>query len=190
MSERLVISPEQREPLLEAHEHLALPDAAHAEPLRPGESDPMDVVEARQHVEEAARSNELLNPLERLQAAENESETSSPAFIDRTLRQISLRRELQHVQRALPPAQRLLSKVVHQPVVRVVSETAGASVGRPSGLLGGGLFALLGTSFYLYYAKQIGFTYNYFVFFLLFLVGFALGIAFEFVARMLARSRH
>ena len=52
----------------------------------------------------------------------------------------SLSRELQEIRRRLPASQRALSRLIHQPTVRLVSEAAGRSVSRPSGLLGGSLY--------------------------------------------------
>lgn len=52
-----------------------------------------------------------------------------------------------------------MSKVIHQPVVRNVSEAAGKTVSRPSGLLGGSLMAFIGTSAYFYLAANQGFKY-------------------------------
>ncbi len=89
---------------------------------------------------------------------------------------------------------RTLSKVIHQPVVRAVSEPAGKTVSRPSGLLGGGLVAFLGTSAYLYLAKSTGMAYSYFVFIGLFVGGFVVGVALELLIHALSgrskRSGH
>ena len=164
-----------------------LPDAAHAEALRPGEADPLLRAEqARSEVEQHADAS---NPLQRLEAAENASQGPAPSHVNRELKAITLRRELQQIRRQLPATQRRLSQLVHQPVIRVVSEAASKSVSRPSGLLGGGLVAFLGCSGYLYLAKHIGFTYNYFVFILLFVLGFGIGLLLELVVWLVIGRR-
>jgi hypothetical protein len=174
-------TPEHHE-LLTAH---ASPEKAKSEPA---EKDPAQIAqEARTAVAEVTRSETQPNPLERLQAAE-QSPQAAPQHINRELKQITLRRELQYIRRQLPAPQRALSKIVHQPAVRAVSENAGKTVSRPSGLLGGGLVALIGTSSYLYLAKHIGFTYNYGVFLVLFVAGFAVGLGLELLVH-LATSR-
>lgn len=129
--------------------------------------------------ETIAHTPNQVNPIEKLKADENAPQPVQPTRVNRELRQITLRRELQHIRRKLPAPQRTLSKVIHQPVVRVASEAAGNTVSRPSGLLGGGLVALVGTTLYLVLANHVGFQYNYGVFLVLFVVGFALGLLIE-----------
>jgi hypothetical protein len=83
----------------------------------------------------------------------------------------------------------VLSRVVHQPVVRAVSEAAGKTVSRPSGMLGGGLVAFIGSLGYLYLTKHIGFEYNFTVFLVLFAGGFVLGVVLELVVWLLLKNR-
>lgn len=188
MSEKLNIRPESHEsqPTLHTPErakHLKSPEINPAEVAK-------DLKEARKHIAETARSEEENNPIEALQAAEKASRPATPTYVNRELKQITLRRELQHIQRKLPTPQRTLSKIVHQPVVRVVSEAAGKTVSRPSGLLGGGLMAFLGTTGYLYLARHVGFTYNYLIFLLLLVGGFLLGVGLELLVYLATASRH
>ena len=63
--------------------------------------------------------------------------------------------------------------------MQAASDALGKTVTRPSGLLGGGLVAFLGSGSYLYLAKHIGFQYNYFVSTVLFVIGFAIGLGLE-----------
>jgi hypothetical protein len=188
MSEQINFKPEQHKA------PPALPTAEQAEPLRTGEADPVKrqakaLNEARTIVAETTQSESPPNPLETLQTAEKASQPITPHQVNRELKQITLRRELQQIRRKLPGPQRVLSKVIHQPVVRVVSETAGKTISRPSGLLGGGLVAFLGTTSYLYLARHLGFTYNYLVFLLLLAGGFILGLALELLVHLATASR-
>ncbi len=130
------------------------------------------------------------NPLEGLKAAEEAAQPAPSLNVNRELKQITLRRELQQIRRRLPAPQRTLSKVIHQPVVRVTSEFAGKTVTRPSGLLGGGVVALTGTSIYLYMANHIGFAYNYGVFLILLGLGFVLGLVIELLVSLAFKARH
>ena len=82
-----------------------------------------------------------------------------------------------------------LSKVIHQPVIERVSEVAGATVARPSGILGGGLFAVLGSAILLYVTKHYGYHYNYLIFGMLFVGGFAAGMIVELVLRTVIRKK-
>ena len=129
------------------------------------------------------------NPIEELRAAEKASRPTAKPRIDRELRTRTLNRELLHIQRTLPATQRSFSKLIHQPVVRAVSEATSQTVSRPSGLLGGGLVAFLGTSGYLYLAKHLGLRYNYLIFLLLFIAGFAFGLVLELAVHRSTASR-
>lgn len=116
------------------------------------------------------------------------SGSSTPSYTNKELKVAALNRTLKHLQHELPPVQRLLSKTIHQPAIRRVSAATGQTVGRPSGLLGGGLCAFLGSLIYLYLAKHIGFSYNYLLFFVLFLGGFVVGVILELLLSLAIRS--
>lgn len=105
-----------------------------------------------------------------------------PQLVDKAVKMFRMRRNLSYVQNQLKPAEKSFSRIIHQPLVRRVSETAGKTATRPSGMLGGGLFAFIGSSLYLYLAHHIGFTYNYLVFLLFFGGGFMGGVALEYAA--------
>lgn len=98
-----------------------------------------------------------------------------PQLIDNAIKTLRMRRNLGHVQNKLKPAEKSFSKVVHQPLVQLVSESAAKTISRPSGILGGGVVAFLGSLGYLYLSRHLGFTYNYLFFLLFFIAGFALG---------------
>lgn len=167
-----------------------LPDAEHAEPLRNGEKDPAQaIVEARKDIAETTRAESQHNPIEELEEAQKASQTTSPTHINRELKQITLQRELQQIRRQLSAPQKTLSKFIHQPVVRNVSEVTGKTISRPSGLLGGGLLAFIGSSAYLYLAKHQGFDYNYIVWFMLFAGGFLVGLVLELIVWSATSSR-
>jgi hypothetical protein len=189
MSEKLNLEGEQIGALLRATEREIVPGNGHAEKPKHSEADRAKQTEkARASVEHAAARHKT-NPVEHLQAAEKASEPAQHTYINRELKSITLRRELQQIRRKLPAPQRALSKLIHQPAVRVVSEGVGKTVSRPSGLLGGGLVAFIGSSGYLYLAKHMGYTYNYFVFLVLFAGGFALGLILELTVYSLTRRK-
>ena len=175
-------------PSPEQHELLTALSTPEKSPQHHPEADPHQLVaEARQDIAETAGSSRSV--LEHLEAAEAEAPASTPASISRELKRTTLNRELKAIRRKLPARERALSRVVHQPVVRAVSETASKTVSRPSGLLGGGLVAFIGSSGYLYLAKHLGFSYNYFVFLVLFAGGFVVGLILELLVYTLMRPR-
>jgi hypothetical protein len=189
MRERLVIHPENNhelEPVVEHHKpRHEQAEVKHHKP----EKDPTQAAAEARTAAKHEHATDAPNPLERLKATDNESLQVNPRLVSSELQKISLRTQLTRVRRSLSSPERLLSQVVHQPAVRVVSEAAGKTISRPSGLLGGGLVALLGTSTYLYLAKHLGFEYNYGVFLILFAGGFVLGLILELVVHYATASR-
>lgn len=186
MSEQAPVNHEVFE--IKTPEHLALPTAEQAEALRPGEQDPAEQLEAARSAVEANQTND--NPIERINAAEKAAAEPVPTHVNRELKNITLGRELKQIRSKLNAPNKVLSKVIHQPVVRAISETSGKTVARPSGLLGGGLVALLGTSSYLYFARHIGLEYNYFAFLVFFAAGFGLGLVLELAVWSVTRRNH
>lgn len=162
------------------------------EAIQPGEvvKNGKNVEQARSEVKQEVGANQSRARAELAGTEQVRDPADSAQQISRELRQASWRQEISAIQRRLSAPQRALSRVVHQPTVRVVSEVAGRSVSRPSGLLGGGLVAFIGSSSYLYYAHHRGFRYNYFAFFILLLIGFAIGLALELAVHFATRSRH
>ena len=189
MSELAPQAPEHQEALPEGqHEALltaTTPEASHAE--QP-EAEPSQYIEA---ASKAAETNASVdNPLERLKAAEKaEATQDKPGFVTQQDKKTTLNRKLKQVQRELPVTDRALSKVIHQKTIRAVSEASAKTLTRPSGLLGGGLLAFIGTSAYLFFTKYIGIPYNYGIFVLLFIGGFILGLLLELVVWSMT-SRH
>jgi hypothetical protein len=129
------------------------------------------------------------NPLEAHQEAEAAKAEPASTLITPALKTATKNRQLQQVRRQLPARDKALSKVIHQPVIRAVSEVAASTLSRPSGLLGGGIVAFIGSAAYLYFTRHVGVPYNYFVFSLLFVGGFALGLVLEFIVWTLTASR-
>lgn len=161
-----------------------------AEPLRKNEKDPAAALqEARTKVHETTRAETRANPVEALHASEKAARPAQPLHVNRELKNITLNRELTAIRRKLSAPQRVLSKVIHQPVIRAVSEPLGKTVSRPSGLLGGGLVAFFGTSSYLYLAKHNGMRYSYFVFLALLFGGFIVGLLLELMVYVATSSR-
>lgn len=153
---------------------------------------------SRQHDEEKAEHlDEVRNEIAQearetddvLQAHhEQERPDDAPSLVGRDLKEIKYKRTLQSVRKDLNAPEKLLSKVIHNPLVDAVSEVAEKTIARPSGLLTGSIFAFLGSSSFLYAAKHYGFEYNFLIFALFFIGGFALGLLIELVMRMIKRS--
>lgn len=144
-----------------------------------------------EHAEVArAAAHEAATSTERLALpVDDKPADNQPLYIDKVVKKLKLKQNLGQIRGQLSPAKRALSRVVHQPVVRAVSEASARTVTRPSGLLGGGLCAFIGSLAYLYLAKHIGFSYNYMLFLVLLVGGFAIGVALEMLL-WLVRPKH
>jgi hypothetical protein len=124
--------------------------------------------------ETQARSGAEMNQA----SAETNTEPTS-SYINHELKDLAYRRTMSRVRTRLSSPEKLFSRMVHAPVVDEVSEFAATTIARPSGILGGSIFALLGSAFVLYLAKHYGFEYNFLLFGLLFSGGFVIGILIE-----------
>ncbi len=107
----------------------------------------------------------------------------------RKLKADAYKRTLSRTRQQLKIPDRILSKITHQPVIDAVSNVAGKTVARPSGILGGSLCALIGSAWLLYASKHVGFNYNYLAFLLLIIGGFFFGLTAELIIRTIARLR-
>lgn len=112
-----------------------------------------------------------------------------PTFINKELKNAAYQRTLKKTQSKLSAPSRSFSKLIHQPAVEAVSEAAGKTVARPSGILAGGIFAFLGSSFFLWMARHYGFEYNFLLFALFFVGGFFLGLLAELIIRLIKHRR-
>jgi hypothetical protein len=137
--------------------------------------------------QEANKEAAEKNPVDEFIASQTET-SPQQTFVNSNLKKIAAKQQLKQIQQQLPRSDRALSKVVHQPLIRVVSDNAGKTITRPSGLLGGGVVAFLGTSLYVYFTKHIGLQYNYLLFALFFVGGFVLGLMLELIIRL--NSKH
>ncbi len=132
---------------------------------------------AQQAKEEAVAGKEM--PVhEKAGAAE------SPLLVSKELHQQTWSRALTRIRKQLPLPEKALSKVIHQPTVDAVSRVGSKTVARPSGVLSGAICAFIGSSALLWMAKHYGFTYNYLLFALFFVGGFAIGLALEALAKL------
>lgn len=108
-----------------------------------------------------------------------EKRSQSTAPIDRTVKKAAYQRELHRIQKQLSKPERGFSKVIHKPVVEAISNVGSKTVARPSGVLGGGIAALIGGAIVLWMSRHYGFRYNFFVFIALLGIGFGIGLVIE-----------
>jgi hypothetical protein len=179
-------TPEHHVPSAEAHVETVKSSESAAEHAQQAASPEDQIDTIRRTIEESSAPKAVV---EQAALKGGTSDGSGPTYVNKELKDAALHRTLRHLQRELPRTQRLLSKTIHQPAIRRVSAATGQTVARPSGLLGGGLCAFVGSLIYLYLAKHIGFTYNYLLFFVLFVGGFVLGVVLELLISVALRAK-
>lgn len=172
--EKLVSSAEQKETLkrtMEAGKH--------------AENGPKDSIESiRDSIEhEAAPVDEQAASGNR----ENQSASEEPAFINRTVKNSAYTKELRKIRTHLRKPEKSFSKVIHNKTVETISEVSSKTIARPSGLLGGGIAAFVGSMGLLWVSRHYGFTYNYFVFILFLVGGYLVGMILELFVRSLRK---
>ena len=91
----------------------------------------------------------------RLLASEKDEPASSGFHIGtlHALKKDSYANLLTTTRRHLPTVSKQFSKLIHQKNIEALSDVGAQTVARPSGLLGGGIGALIGSVQLLYYAK-------------------------------------
>ena len=188
MSERLIHpherSGEHHESKETGHEHEARLARQH-EQARETKNEAAERLPQLQH--EAQERAKSLNEV-RVEREETTPEVPRVA-IDRSVKEAARRRVMRRVQRQLRPDERLLSKFTHNPVVDAASRAAEKTVARPSGLLGGSIFAFVGSSAYLWIARHYGYEYNYLLFLILVIGGFGLGMLAELLLHSVRRPK-
>ncbi len=136
---------------------------------------------------EAARLKLEQQPEPQASAAEKDTiVTNKPTRLDKEVAYVDTLRSLQ---RHLSPASRQFSKVIHSPTVEKTSEIAGATVARPSVLLGATTTAALLGGFLYVTARVGGFSLSGSEFILSLVVGGVLGLIIEGLAKIIKPKR-
>jgi hypothetical protein len=92
------------------------------------------------------------------------------------------------IRKHLAPSQQIFSRLIHQPFIDITSEFLSKTLFRPSGLLGGSIFSLIGSLIVIMIARHIGFSLPNSLFITLFTIGFGFGIIIEILIRVTDHS--
>lgn len=99
--------------------------------------------------------------------------------LDRSVKNAAYKKELSRIRKHLSGPEKSFSKVIHNPTMEKINSVGSKTVARPSGLLGGGIFAFLGTLLIYIMSRYYGFEYNFFFFLGLMAAGFFIGLCVE-----------
>lgn len=183
MSERLSRSPElKQEKIDSAHEEkLARHHEKAAEKARHAPQENLERIIEKIEKEAVSSKDALEKDRSNLQ------DKGVPSYINSDMSAQALGQNLKKIQHNLSTTERQFSKVIHNPVVDKVSETAGQTIARPSGLLFGGIFALITSLLIIYICNRYGYEYNYLLSIFGFVGGFFLGLVVEMILKLVRR---
>lgn len=104
-------------------------------------------------------------------------------------RNASYKQHLKQLQSELTPAQRGFSKVIHNPVIEKTSEILGSTVARPNAILAGALVAFLAVLAVYLIAKYYGYMLSGFETIAAFIVGWIIGLLYDFLKVMITGKK-
>lgn len=138
---------------------------------------------------EQARQEALERAKEREPAKAEQERPPSPAErrrgpLSKIERDASFNATMKEVRSQMSAPSRVFSKFIHNKAVEKVSETVGATVARPNALLSGAVFAFVLTLGVYLVAKNLGYPLSGFETIAAFIVGWVLGISYDFVKIM------
>lgn len=123
-----------------------------------------------------------------------ESPAAAPAnrrhgVISKKERNASYKHQLDRVQAELPVTKRTFSKVIHNPVVEKTSDAVGATIARPNAILAGSMTAFFLVLAVYLIAKHLGYQLSGFETIGAFIVGWILGILYDFFRVMITGKK-
>lgn len=180
----------ERRPSPEQTEHLISPELPETERIDEVKADhEHDSHDHSLHEIQKSIHKEAVSAKE-VTVGEHRKDSHQPTIgLQRELKAEAYEKTIEKVRGHLNPVEHGISKLIHNPVVEPVSELGSKTIARPSGILGGGLAALIGSGIVLYMAKHYGFEYNFTTFLLLLVFGFAAGLIVELLTWLLVRRK-
>ncbi len=192
MSERLHQSPEQEHNTdaahVTAHEHhdrIAEQVERRAELSKSIEA---NVDSARREALESAKKTEALESSKQEKPARAEK---APVVRKRTKKNLdtSFKKQMSDVQHDMPAPSRTFSKLIHTKGVEQASEAVGSTIARPNAILAGSMSAfILVLAIYLL-ARYVGYPLSGFEVIGSFIIGWLIGIIFDFMRIMITGKR-
>lgn len=145
--------------------------------------------ESRKAIDEAAES---AKDAEQHSTVEEEPQAATTFWYTKEYARQAYSQMMGRTRRQLKRPDRVVSRVIHQPVIEQLSELGEKTIARPSGVLVGSICAFVASLVTYMLARRYGYDMSYAVFLYSLLGGFLLGIVGEFALRagkaLLARS--
>lgn len=144
----------------------------------------------QEHVQKLARQAEqhAVSGKELSHKKEHRAPGPHPVLVNKQLKDIAFVRTMTRTRKKLHPTDRVLSKLIHNPVIDRPSDFLGKTLARPASMFWGALFAFIGTSVLLWITRHYGYEYNYFLALVLFVIGAVFGVLLEGLVYFLRRK--
>jgi hypothetical protein len=146
-----------------------------------------DIHEIRKNIQELSTSKENFQNSKEKQPEEQETPKLHHHYLTKKIKLDRYKITLKYIRKNLPKRQQAFSKLIHQPMVESVSEIGSKTIARPSGILGGGIIALIISPIILFIAHKIGFEVPNSLIIILFVIGFIFGCFVEFLLSSVKR---
>ncbi len=155
----------------------------------------------RSKAEQVAEQHEAgKEALERANSAEQEkretaqTKEKSPAErrgskVSKKDRETAYKTVMKDARKDMNPAEKAFSKTIHNPVVEKTSEAVGKTVARPNAILSGAIMATVVSLAVYLIAKRYGYTLSGSETIITFVIGWMLGIVFDFLRTMITGGR-
>jgi len=120
---------------------------------------------------------------------EHASSSRRNGSINKKQRDESYKRTMTRVQNELPVNSRVFSKFIHNKSVEKISDAVGNTVARPNAILAGAVTAFLLTLITYTVAKKIGYVLSGFETIASFIVGWIIGLAYDYIKVMVTGKK-
>lgn len=101
--------------------------------------------------------------------------------ISKAQKNASFKKQMKDVRAELKPVSRAFSKVIHNKVIEKTSDVVGATIARPNAILSGAVVAFILTLGVYVIAKNIGYVLSGFETIAAFIIGWIIGIVFDYL---------
>jgi hypothetical protein len=123
---------------------------------------------------------------------ETQAASQSPRAIRKVTKkekEVSYKNTMKQIQSEMNPVARGFSKVIHAPAVEKTAQVVGGTIARPNALLAGGAAAFLFVLVAYFVAKKYGYALSGFETIGAFILGWALGLIYDYAKLMFAGRR-
>lgn len=110
--------------------------------------------------------------------------------LHKQLKTSSYNTSLTRIRKRLPnKKQRAFSRFIHAKGMDSTNDILVATIGRPSSIIGGSIFALIGVGIGVYLSRYYGYSFNYLLLFLFFIMGYAVELLIETIIKFFVRYK-